>query len=134
MTSKHSDESHQMNIINTLIDYLKIGEMQKELNIATNKKIVFLFLFSFVCLQSFSQKKESIKSTVDYLILNKSIDRFFFSKHKKDSIDLADLVLIEGKIPNNIEIKKSIKRAKKEIKNDTIDIKAIAKKLDGEKK
>ena len=104
---------------------LKTDPMQKAQSAVTSKRIIFIF----ISLHSFSQKKEIIKNSDDYNILNKTIDRFFYFKHERDSIELVDLMLIEKKVPNNIEIQKSIKEAKEEIKNDTIYIKAIADKI-----
>lgn len=103
--------------------------MQKAQSVVINKRMIIFILLLFISLHSFSQKKEIIKNSDDYVILNKTIERFSFYKYKRDSIELVDLMLIEKEIPNNIEIQKSIKEVKKEIKNDTIYIKAIADKI-----
>ena len=91
------------------------------------KTIIYTLLF-FCCLSvGYAQKKE-IKFEDDYRILNKTLARYFFFKHKNDSLELAKLLFLKEKSPNDKVILRALRKAGKEKNNDTLYIKAIADK------
>ncbi len=102
---------------------LKTDLMQKAQNVVTNKIIIIFLLLGFISFYSFSQKKE-IKAERDYIILNKSLEHYFYGKHIRDSLfynSETTKKYIESK-----EVKRAIiKRGKL----DTIYIKYIADKV-----
>lgn len=79
----------------------------------------------FLLVNSFAQKKE-IKSSDDYIILNKTIKKYFIAKKKRDSLYFTD---ISNFLKDSAQAKKIRRHKKRRKKLDTLHIKAIADKI-----
>ncbi len=88
----------------------------------TIKTIIFC-IFSFITFFSFSQKIE-IELSEDYIIINRSLEQYFYMKHIRDSLFYNSE--ITKKYIESKEIKRTIIRRKK---RDTLYIKVIADKI-----